>query len=449
MSVIASRRTRVRQTTSARKEISATEAGSSRALRGPVVLATKGSIDSSSAFTVAQLIARRTDQKLKIISVVEPLMYYGLPPEQQPGSFAADAQSAAQREANIEGPYVKEINPSLSWSADVVLGQTAVEVCDTARLLDATFIVVGASPHRRLRRIVAGHKAAQILHRAASPVLSVAPWLKALPTNVVAAIDFNAASFRAAEAALLMMDKGSKMTLLHVLPPNYLFPVSVAPDDPLRRSIDTELEKTAGILRGQASGRVTIDTAVVDGDVAAEILNFAEKRDADLIAVGTQAGSAFRRMLVGSVATDVFHGALCSVLASPPPPFSDRLQLDLQMRGTTSTSNPKDFAAVLDAFSSRNSGELVSVEEDDALVGAQVQVHGYHLRAVTFDKSDRSAEIILSAPGSTTAHLTRTIPGVTSVAVTEGKGTASMALQIRHGKSQTLVLVDALAHTGS
>ncbi len=442
MTAIASKPIRVRQTASARNDNSAARVVKNPALRGPVVLATKGSVDSSSAFAVAQLIARRTNRKLEIISVVEPVIYYNLPPEVQPASFALDAQSTAEREVDIKGPFAQRIVPGVNWSADVILGQTATEVCDAARSLDATFIVVGASPHRRLRRVVAGHKAAQILHRSASPVLSVAPWLKALPKNVVAAIDFHPASVRAAEAALLLMDEGSRLTLVHVIPPNYIFPAAVVTDPILRESIQTEMEKVARALRAQAGDRVVIDTVVLDGDAASEVLTLAEKLDADLIAVGTQAGSAFRRFLVGSVATEVFHAALCSVLASPPPPFADRLHMDLEMRGTVATADQKEFGALLDAFSTRNKGKLVSLEEDDDLFGAQIQVHGYRLRAVTFDKSDKRAEIILSAPDSATVHLTRTIPGVTSVAVADVKGAANMALQIKHGKSQTLVLID-------
>jgi hypothetical protein len=141
------------------------------------------------------------------------------------------------------------------------------------------------------------------------------------------------------------------------------------------------------------------------------------------------------------VATEVFHSALCSVLASPPPPFADQMQLDLALKGSSETAEPKQFEAILDAFSARNKGKLASLEEDDSLLGAQIQVQGYKLGGVTYDRSDRRVEIMLSSPNVEGAHLTRTIPGVTSVAVASLTG-GTDALQIKHGKSQTLVLID-------
>lgn len=411
------------------------------ALKGPVVLATRGSGDSVAASVVAQLLATKLERELHIVSVVEPMILYGLPPELAPGAIPIDEEARKTREADIRGPFARQLAPRVDWKADVRLGSPAADVCDAARMIDATLIVVGASPHRRLRRVISGQRAAQILHRSTSPVLSVAPWLKTLPTTVVAAIDFNVSSLRAAQAAMLMMEKGGALTLLHVIPSDFVFPTADLSNNILRTSIQKELDKIAHMLRKQGPAGVTVETVLVDGDAATEVLNAAERLDADLIAVGTRGGSAVRRALVGSVATEVFHSALCSVLASPPPPFADQMQLDLALKGSSETAEPKQFEAILDAFSARNKGKLASLEEDDSLLGAQIQVQGYKLGGVTYDRSDRRVEIMLSSPNVEGAHLTRTIPGVTSVAVASLTG-GTDALQIKHGKSQTLVLID-------
>jgi hypothetical protein len=147
------------------------------------------------------------------------------------------------------------------------------------------------------------------------------------------------------------------------------------------------------------------------------------------------------------VATEIFHSALCSVLASPPPPPGDRARLDLALRGTAESDRPKDFAAMLEDFSARNGGRTVSVEEDDSALGAQVQVSGYRLQGLTYDHGDKRVEIMLGAPGSRSAHLTRSIPDVKSIAVTRDSSGVE-AVQIVHGKSQTLVMLEKAARPG-
>ncbi len=47
---------------------------------------------------------------------------------------------------------------------------------------------------------------------------------------------------------------------------------------------------------------------------AASILNYAEERDVDLIVIGTRGNSGLKKMLLGSVATDVVTYSYCPVL---------------------------------------------------------------------------------------------------------------------------------------
>lgn len=48
--------------------------------------------------------------------------------------------------------------------------------------------------------------------------------------------------------------------------------------------------------------------------IAASILNYAEERDVELIVIGTRGNSGLKKMLLGSVATDVVTYAYCPVL---------------------------------------------------------------------------------------------------------------------------------------
>jgi len=63
---------------------------------------------------------------------------------------------------------------------------------------------------------------------------------------------------------------------------------------------------------------ITVVTSVVDGYVAEAILDFAEQNKVDLIAMSTHGRSGVRRMLLGSTADRVVHGARTPVLLVRP-----------------------------------------------------------------------------------------------------------------------------------
>jgi nucleotide-binding universal stress UspA family protein len=63
---------------------------------------------------------------------------------------------------------------------------------------------------------------------------------------------------------------------------------------------------------------MNVHTEVVqDGPPASGILQFAEDRHADLIAIGTHGRGGLSRAVLGSVADKVVRGAHCPVLVVP------------------------------------------------------------------------------------------------------------------------------------
>jgi nucleotide-binding universal stress UspA family protein len=63
---------------------------------------------------------------------------------------------------------------------------------------------------------------------------------------------------------------------------------------------------------------LTVATSVVDGYVAEAILDFADQNKVDLIAMSTHGRSGVRRMLLGSTADRVVHGAHMPILLVRP-----------------------------------------------------------------------------------------------------------------------------------
>ena len=64
----------------------------------------------------------------------------------------------------------------------------------------------------------------------------------------------------------------------------------------------------------EANKKIKTDIITTPFSIAASILNYAEERDVDLIVIGTRGKSGIKKMLLGSVASDVVTYSYCPVL---------------------------------------------------------------------------------------------------------------------------------------
>jgi nucleotide-binding universal stress UspA family protein len=78
----------------------------------------------------------------------------------------------------------------------------------------------------------------------------------------------------------------------------------------LREEGETALES----LRGAAEGDVAVETALLDGSPAREIVDYAEGADCDLVVMGTHGRGGIDRLLLGSVAERVVRTTTVPVL---------------------------------------------------------------------------------------------------------------------------------------
>jgi nucleotide-binding universal stress UspA family protein len=262
-----------------------------------------------------------------------------------------------------------------------------------------------------------------------------------LPRRIVVAVDFSPASVRAAQTALLLLAPGGTLALLHVIPP-------LLGDVPLRGpqgrdsadAIRSMFSRLRDELRPYAPRDVTIETLIRTDDDIDGILAGAGAVDADLIAVGTHGPRFVERIFVGSVASSVLHAAAQTVLAVPPPPEPESLDLWRRITGTATSDAPREWGGVLDEFTRRNKGRRVAVEVDDPELGAQMLGRGA-LIGVTYDPHDQRAEIMLGDAHRPRRHLMHSIARVESIALTTEDRSGNEALELRHGSGHTLVMV--------
>ena len=141
--------------------------------------------------------------------------------------------------------------------------------------------------------------------------------------RILCPIDFSDHSRRALDHAIAIARwYTSTVTVLHVFPSAQVAPVGPGPVvvEPIFLSpVDRDklLADTKAFAATESAPGITMETAVREGSVAAEILEHAETIKANLLVIGTHGRSGFERLLLGSVAERVLRKARCPVMTVP------------------------------------------------------------------------------------------------------------------------------------
>ena len=131
--------------------------------------------------------------------------------------------------------------------------------------------------------------------------------------SVVVPVDFSAESIAAIDVGLALVDQPSHLHVLHVV-------IDITPleagevwgvIDPQTRLDQMEMALKQRLADAKYNG---IQQAVVMGDPAHGIANFAEEKKAELIVIPSHGRTGITRLLIGSVAERVVRLAHCPVL---------------------------------------------------------------------------------------------------------------------------------------
>ena len=74
------------------------------------------------------------------------------------------------------------------------------------------------------------------------------------------------------------------------------------------------LKQNEGEEPYEADKKIKTDVITTPFSIAASLLNYAEERDVDMIVIGTRGNSGLKKMLLGSVASDIVVYSYCPVL---------------------------------------------------------------------------------------------------------------------------------------
>jgi nucleotide-binding universal stress UspA family protein len=251
---------------------------------------------SDRAMDYALSFARRYDSTVIAAHVISPALYA--------------TPSAASMYGGIDPlPYLDGVQRELKHRLDELAGNAAdggvkcipelVEggISEQLRFIadqrDVDLIVIGTHGAERWNRLVMGSVAESVAHNAKCPVLTVGPRVFRRPKfeaslkHIIYATDFSADSAHAAPYALsLAQEYDSKITLVHVLPPDLR-----AHQDRKRLAsfFEKELEK---LVPEDAQAWCEPEFVLEYGGSSEAIVELAIERAADLIVLGTRKSNA-------------------------------------------------------------------------------------------------------------------------------------------------------------
>jgi nucleotide-binding universal stress UspA family protein len=225
-----------------------------------------------------------------------------------------DKEAASLRERGIEVD---------TWLA---LGTPSMVICDRAAESGVLAIVVGTRGLTGMRHLLLGSTTERVVQKAPCPVLSVHPEDRRRPLRtVLIPTDFSEDAERAIHTARQLLAPRSpdiRLILLHA----FNLPIEYTAYGPIPTSLhylqDTGLDAERRLQemtdRLTAEG-LSVDWAAREGDPSVVIVEEAERRQADLIAMGTHGRSGLRHLLLGSTAERVVQHAACPVMTVRNP----------------------------------------------------------------------------------------------------------------------------------
>lgn len=137
-------------------------------------------------------------------------------------------------------------------------------------------------------------------------------------SQILVPVDFSERSTGAARYAEAIMELfGSRLTLLHVLPPpHYEFGAMEVGGSVLEELFRNRAQQAQRELDAFLAGELPperVERVLVEGDPASRIVSAAHERQAGLIVMPTHGYGPFRRFILGSVTAKVLHDAGCPV----------------------------------------------------------------------------------------------------------------------------------------
>ncbi len=142
-------------------------------------------------------------------------------------------------------------------------------------------------------------------------------------TKILVPVDFSENSQKILKSAHTLAKKlKAAITVVYVMQTFEDYSGFFVPHLPLAQFEEEMLKSAEGKMESFIDEHTepgeAIETKVLSGDVAEEIINFADKNSMDMIVMGTHGYRGFEKALFGSIAEKVVKTAPCPVLVVNP-----------------------------------------------------------------------------------------------------------------------------------
>ncbi len=286
-----------------------------RATSPVILVATDGSETSRAAYTAAEFIGAQCRARVHVLSVLEPLPVI-VPP---PGTPIVSTGIEKSREDALRTDMVEQLlklGRLAKWTTEIRSGRPAAVIAQVAKERNADLIVVGASRHGVVDRLLGEETATHLARLVKRPLLVASQSMARLPKRVILGLDLVRSDRSSLVAALEILGSPESVSVVHVEPRSEALGVDWAEyDNEYRTEVEKAFERLAEDLAELP--RMQRDLVVLHGDVAREISEFATSVKAEMIVLGVKRRRAFSIAPGGGIAMRVMRAARCSVLLVP------------------------------------------------------------------------------------------------------------------------------------
>lgn len=290
-----------------------TEIDVERRLGARVIVGTTGAESSDAALAIAGKLAERDGGTLHAVAVVEPMPAYAVGLAEIAVADVEHARrAAATRALRLQ---LERVGEGAQWQWSVARGHPTDAILEAAAADDASLIVLGLHHARALDRVFGAETTLHVIRRSPIPVLAIRE-VGRTPRRALVAVDFSATSVGAARLAAALVGETGSLTLAHAQPfedarVEHRVTWGEIYADGARRHLAELRDQLDEGRRGRT------DTALLVGEPAHALAEFAARGRYDVLAIGAHEQTALERLLVGSVTTHLVRGASCALLVAP------------------------------------------------------------------------------------------------------------------------------------
>ena len=412
----------------------------SSTLHRPILVATDGTEASDPALRAAQLVAAQLGAPVRVLSIVAPQPYIVPSPTQMEIPPVPLAELVADRTSSVRTEMQRVLGSDRTWPLDVRSGVVSLELADAVRESNAQLVVTGLRHHGPVDRLIRGETPLGVLNAAHVPTLAVPPGADRLPRNVLVAVSPGDASVDAACFARPLMASAEAVYLVHVQTQIDMAPPMTTPamDQAYHEAVQRAFDRVVAAL--ELAPSVHVERKVFLGNVAHELLDFAELAKVDLVVTGHRRRPLIERMLNGGTARRLFHGATTWLLMVPEDArLRERLVMNLpEEEANRWLLDRATWPTFLDDFTRRNAGRRAELEVHDYL-GVQTVVKGYPLLGLDYERDGARVDIMLGDTAGTERHLRHSIRYTTAIELHRAPDGRDGVLRVADRLGQTLL----------